>query len=74
MVYRLWRKKFLMEGCNMAKNVVEKQRKLKKIKQRVQRIVFGKKNQTIVSFETRRLYLLVVVVFFIYLLCSWLVS
>ncbi|ENZ6575967.1 hypothetical protein [Enterococcus faecalis] len=58
----------------MAKNVVEKQRKLKKIKQRVQRIVFGKKNQTIVSFETRRLYLLVVVVFFIYLLCSWLVS
>ncbi|EGO2635375.1 hypothetical protein PJ964_002763 [Enterococcus faecalis] len=63
-----------MEGCNMAKNVVEKQRKLKKIKQRVQRIVFGKKNQTIVSFETRRLYLLVVVVFFIYLLCSWLVS
>ncbi|EPH97887.1 hypothetical protein QR19_13685 [Enterococcus faecalis] len=63
-----------MEGCNMAKNVVEKQRKLKKIKQSVQRIVFGKKNQTIVSFETRRLYLLVVVVFFIYLLCSWLVS
>nr|ARO46199.1 hypothetical protein [Enterococcus faecalis] len=63
-----------MEGCNMAKNVVEKQRKLKKIKQNVQRIVFGKKNQTIVSFETRRLYLLVVVVFFIYLLCSWLVS
>ncbi len=74
MVYQLWKKKFLMEGCNMAKNVVEKQRKLKKIKQRVQRIVFGKKNQTIVSFETRRLYLLVVVVFFIYLLCSWLVS
>lgn len=63
MVYQLWKKKFLMEGCNMAKNVVEKQRKLKKIKQRVQRIVFGKKNQTIVSFETRRLYLLVVVVF-----------
>ncbi|WP_242384644.1 hypothetical protein [Enterococcus faecalis] len=58
----------------MAKNVVEKQRQMKKIKQRVQRIVFGKKNQTIVSFETRRLYLLVVVVFFIYLLCSWLVS
>lgn len=74
MVYQLWKKKFLIEGCNMAKNVVEKQRKLKKIKQRVQRIVFGKKNQTIVSFETRRLYLLVVVVFFIYLLCSWLVS
>lgn len=74
MVYQLWKKKFLMEGCNMAKNVVEKQRKMKKIKQSVQRIVFGKKNQTIVSFETRRLYLLVVVVFFIYLLCSWLVS
>ncbi len=74
MVYQLWKKKFLMEGCNMAKNVVEKQRQMKKIKQRVQRIVFGKKNQTIVSFETRRLYLLVVVVFFIYLLCSWLVS
>ncbi|MDU5861249.1 MAG: hypothetical protein E6Z35_09485 [Enterococcus faecalis] len=58
----------------MAKNVIEKHRKLKKIKQSVQRIVFGKNNQTIVSFETRRLYLLVVVVFFIYLLCSWLVS
>ena len=47
---------------------------LKKTKKAFQHVVFGKKRENIESFQTKRLYFVLVGVFFLYLLFSFLIS
>ena len=47
---------------------------LKKTKKAFQLVVFGKKRENIESFQTTRLYFVLVGVFFLYLLFSFLIS
>lgn len=75
MVYLIQKRKSSMEDCKMEKkdNPVKKQTIRQKIQKNWKRIVFGgteKKN----GVQTRRLYLVVVAVFFLYLLLSFLSS
>lgn len=78
MAYQNQKNKSLMEDCNM-KTKEETQGKpkkqvIKKTKKALKLVVFGKKRENTESFQTKRLYFVLVGVFFLYLFFSFFLS